>query len=213
MSFNKPQEKKVLLLMGIFVLSLAAANLLGSKITTIFGISVSVGIFAYPFTFVVTDIIEDVMGKRVSKLFLSVGVVALIILFALTALSVWVPPAERFASQAEAYNTTFQQSLRFIFASLIAFGISQLHDIWAFNFWKQRTKSRWLWFRNNLSTIVSQGIDTMIFMYLAFYQLTDKFTAGYVLQLALTYWAFKVAFAVIDTPLVYAGVRWLKGKK
>ncbi|MFC1598336.1 queuosine precursor transporter [Patescibacteria group bacterium] len=210
--FSKPQEKKALFLLGIFILALTTANLLGSKITTILGVSVSVGIFTYPFTFVVTDVIEDVFGKKVSRQFLLIGVIALALLFALTALSVVLPAADRFADQAAAYNSTFKNSLRFIFASLVAFTISQSHDIWAFSFWKKKTKGRWLWLRNNLSTVVSQGIDTFIFMFIAFYQLTDKFTAGYVVELALTYWAFKVVFAIIDTPLVYAGVRWMKGK-
>jgi hypothetical protein len=213
MQFQTPQEKKILLLLGIFILALTTANLLGAKITTLFGVSVSVGIFTYPFTFLVTDIVEEVMGKKVSKLFLHVGIVALILLFGLSALSVALPAAERFADQAAAYNTTFQHSMRFIFASLVAFAISQFHDIWAFNFWKQKSKGRFLWLRNNLSTIVSQGIDTFLFMFLAFYQLTDRFTAGFVTELALTYWAFKIAFALLDTPLVYAGVRWLRGTR
>ncbi len=203
-------DKKVFFLLGIFVLSLVTANILGSKITTLFGISVSVGIFTFPFTFIVTDIIEEVLGKKVSKYFLFVGVTALALLFVLTGLSVLVPAAERFADQAEAYNSTFQHSLRFIFASMVAFALGQMHDIWAFEFWKKKTDGKFLWLRNNFSTIVSQGIDTFIFMFLAFYQLTDRFTAGFVFELALTYWLFKIVFALIDTPLVYAGVQWLK---
>lgn len=212
MSFQTPQEKKVLFLLGVYVLAMCAANLLGSKVTEIVGISVSVGIFALPFTFVVTDVIEDVMGKKVTRLFLFVGIACLLLLFALTALSVALPAADRFADQAGAYNSTFKNSLRFIVASIIAFGISQSHDIWAFEFWKTKTKGKWLWLRNNLSTAISQGIDTFIFMFIAFYQLTDKFTAAYVVELALIYWAFKIVFALIDTPLVYAGVKWLKRK-
>ncbi len=210
MVFNTSIQKKTALLLGIFVLALTTANLLGSKITVLFGVNVSVAIFTYPFTFVVTDIIEEVHGKKTSRFFLLVGALSLIVLFALTAISVSLPAAERFAEGAAAYNTTFKHSLRFILASLTAFVISQSHDIWAFEFWKSRTSGRFLWLRNNLSTIASQGVDTFIFMFLAFYQLTDRFTAGFVVELALTYWAIKILFAVIDTPVVYAGVQWLK---
>ena len=100
--------------------------------------------------------------------------------------------------------------MRFILASLVAFILSQTHDIWAFEFWRKKTNGRLLWLRNNLSTIISQGMDTFIFMFLAFYHLTDRFTAGYVAQLALTYWIIKIIFAALDTPVVYAGVQWLK---
>lgn len=210
-SLTTGQGKRILLLLGIFILALTTANVLGSKVTTILGVSVSVGIFTYPFTFVVTDIVEDVFGKELSRQFLIVGIIALILLFALVSLSVALPAAERFADAATAYNSTFTHSMRFIFASLVAFGISQFHDLWAFNFWKKKTGGKMLWLRNNLSTWVSQGIDTFLFMFLAFYKLTDRFTAGFVVELALTYWAFKIAFAILDTPLVYAGVRWLRG--
>ncbi len=210
--FETIKEKKLLFLLGIFIVALTTANLLGTKITMILGVSVSVGIFTYPFTFVVTDVVEEVWGKAVSRQFLYVGIIALILLFALVSFFVWLPPAERFANQADAYNSTFKNSLRMIAASLIAFTISQSHDIWSFSFWKQRTQGRFLWLRNNLSTMVSQGLDTFIFMFIAFYHMTDKFTALYVTELALTYWAFKIVFSIIDTPLVYAGVRWVRGK-
>ncbi len=209
-TLNSHPGKRVLLLLGVFVLALTTANILGSKITTLFGVSVSVGIFTYPFTFVVTDIIEEVYGKALSKQFLMVGVVALVLLFALVALSVALPAAERFADGAAAYDSTFTHSMRFIFASLVAFAVSQFHDVWAFGFLKKKTNGKMLWLRNNLSTWISQSIDTLLFMFLAFYHLTDKFTTGYVLELSLTYLAFKIAFAILDTPLVYAGVRWLR---
>ncbi len=206
------EGKKVMMLLGIFVLALTTANLLGSKVTPIWGVAVSVSIFTYPFTFVVTDIIEEVYGRELSKQFLMTGVVALLLLFAITALSVYLPAHERFADSAEAYSGTFKNSLRFIIASVTAFGISQLHDIWSFEFWKKKTNGKFLWLRNNLSTFVSQGIDTFIFMFIAFYGISDRFTAGFIVELSLTYWAFKLAFAVLDTPLVYAGVRWLRGE-
>ncbi|MFH1426340.1 MAG: queuosine precursor transporter [Candidatus Kerfeldbacteria bacterium] len=210
MDIHSPQAKKIFFLLGIYILALCSANLLGSKVTSLFGISVSVGIFALPFTFVVTDIIEDVFGKKVSRQFLLTGLACLVLLFILTGLSVALPAAERFADQADAYNATFKNSMRFILASIVAFGISQSHDIWAFEFWKKKTSGKMLWLRNNLSTMASQAIDTLLFMFIAFYQLTDKFTVAYILELAVVYWLFKIAFAALDTPLVYAGVKWLK---
>jgi hypothetical protein len=108
--------------------------------------------------------------------------------------------------------TIFQNSSRVILASILAFVISQMHDIWAFDFWKKKTQGKYLWLRNNLSTAVSQFIDTTIFIFLAFYQITPKFDFDFMWQLILPYYAVKLILAFIDTPFVYLGVRWLKKK-
>lgn len=202
-------ERKTLTLLGIFVSALIIANLLGTKITTFFGISVSVGIFAYPISFLCTDIIEEVRGKEVTKQFIKAGMIALVMMFAWVALSVYLPPANRYQLNAE-YTAVFSNSMRMIIASLVAFTIGQYHDIWAFSFWKKKTKGKFLWLRNNLSTIFSQFIDTTIFMFIAFYGISPKFDVAFIIQLIIPYWLFKIAFAIIDTPLVYMGVKWLK---
>jgi hypothetical protein len=198
-----------MLLLGIFIGALVLANLLGTKITVIMGISVSVGIFAYPITFLCTDIVAEVRGKQYTKQFVKIGFAVLVLTIALVALSIVVPPADRYEHN-DAYRLVFGNSLRMVFASLVAFVMAQYHDIWAFHFWKSRTKGKWLWFRNNLSTVVSQLIDTTVFMFIAFYMVTPQFTAGFIVSLIVPYWLFKLAFAFLDTPLVYAGVKWLK---
>ena len=206
------QNKKTDLLLAIFITVLICANILGVKITTILGISVSVGIFMFPITFLITDIIEEVHGKEKPKTFIKAGSIALIIVFAYTALSIWLGASERYP-HGEAYATIFGSTLRMLFASLIAFLISQYHDIWAFNFWKTKTKGKYLWLRNNASTVVSQLLDSTIFMFIAFYAIAPKFDALFIIQLIIPYWLFKIVIAAIDTPFCYLGVKWLKGTK
>ena len=116
------------------------------------------------------------------------------------------------ADLQSAYDTIFGTTIRIFIASITAFLIAQLHDVWAFNFWKQKTKGKHLWLRNNLSTIVSQFIDTTLFMFIAFYHISPQFTGTYVFSLVIPYWLVKVLFALFDTPFCYVGVRWLKGK-
>ena len=187
-------------------------NLLGGKITNFLGVSTSVSIFMAPLTFLITDIVEEVFGRKITRNFVIAGVIVLIVLLAYTALFVQLPPAERFTFDSE-YKIIFGNSLRMLAASIIAFAISQLHDVWAFNFWKTKTRCRFLWLRNNLSTAVSQTIDTFIFMFIAFYHLTPKFDALFVIQLSIPYLLLKLFFAVLDTPFVYLGVWWLRGEK
>jgi hypothetical protein len=82
--------------------------------------------------------------------------------------------------------------------------VSQHHDVWAFHFWKNRFQGRHLWLRNNLSTIVSQAADSLVFVMVAFY---GVFSGPVLLSILFTTYFFKVMVALLDTPIVYAG-RW-----
>jgi len=203
------RDFKFILLTSIFVAGLLGANMLGSKVTVLFGIAISVGIFAYPLTFMVTDAIAEVYGKKQAKYVVWSALIAQVLVLILAWISIKLPAADRYHLNAE-YVQVFSNSLRMMVASLIAFTVSQTHDIWAFEFWKKKTGGKYLWLRNNLSTFVSQAIDTLLFMFIAFYGINDKFTIEFILQLSLTYWLFKITFAALDTPFVYLLVKWLK---
>lgn len=206
------QEQKVQILLGVFIAALIAGNLLGTKIANLWIFIASVGIFMYPITFLVTDVVEDVFGKEKVKGFVIAGFISIVIVMLFTVLSVLLPPAARYPSN-EAFLAVFNPSIRIMIASLVAFLIAQYHDIWAFNFWKRKTKGRFLWLRNNLSTVVSQFIDTTLFMFIAFYMATPMYTVDFIFALIIPYYLLKVLIAVFDTPFVYLGVWWLKGEK
>jgi len=205
----RSKQQKLTILLAIFTAAIIAANLMGTKIVTILGISMSVAIFVFPLTFLITDAVAEVYGHQQAKQMVHAAMVALVIVMAVVALAVALPPAARYEHN-ESYRIVFGNSLRIMFASLVAFIISQRHDIWAFEFWKKQTKGKHLWLRNNLSTIVSQFLDTTLFMFLAFYHMAPKFGAAFVFSLIIPYWLVKVTFALADTPFVYALVNWLK---
>lgn len=208
----KSTDYKLQILLTIFISCLLLGNLLGNKLIEIFGIVTSVGLLGYPPTFLITDIVEEVKGKEATRTFVHAGFLSLCIAFLFVSLSTGLPPASIYKGN-EAYNEIFSGSLRIIVASMTAFLISQHHDIWAFNFWKQKTKGRHLWLRNNLSTIASQLLDSIVFMFLAFYRLTPEFDFIAVFKMILPLWALKIIFALLDTPFVYLGVRWLASEK
>ena len=89
---------------------------------------------------------------------------------------------------------------RVVLASMAAYLVSQWHDVWAFNFWKKKTGGRFLWLRNNLSTLVSQLLDSVIFCVIAF---VGVFESGVWVQILVTTYVFKVIVAVLDTPFIY----------
>jgi queuosine precursor transporter len=247
-------ERKRQFLLGLFVMSLILANMLGAKVTafdvpswlamplnvvfypiiwlfnqilSVAGndplaykffntINVSVGILTVPLMFLITDVIEEVWGRKVTKDFVKVGVTAMLVMIVITWISVKLPVG-RFAGASpdkletltESYNAFFSTSIRMAIASVIAFYLAQMHDIWAFNFWKKKTGGRFLWLRNNLSTVVSQFLDSTIFMFVAFYH-PENFPAALVIKLVVPYYIFKILFALVDTPFVYLGVWWAR---
>jgi uncharacterized integral membrane protein (TIGR00697 family) len=136
----------------------------------------------------------------------------LVILFVVTGLFIKITPHPSWELQQQ-YQQIFGMSMRMSLASLISFAVSQTIDVNIFLLFKKLSKDRMLWLRNNLSTIVSQFIDTVIFMFIAFYHMTPTFTAAYVFSLIIPYWLFKVLFALIDTPFCYLGVQWLKKER
>lgn len=199
-------------LLALFVASMVMVNTLGTKIISIAGIRVSVGIFFVPVLFLVTDIIGEVFGRAEASRFVNMATVMLVLLFVMMGLCIIIPPNESWGMQ-EQYEAIFGSSLRMTIASLVSFVVAQQLDVIMFSFWGKVTKGKHLWIRNNLSTIVSQLIDTTIFEFIAFWHLNDNFTTAYIISLIIPYWLFKVVFALLDTPFCYLGVWWLRGKK
>lgn len=208
--------KSYAILSCLFAGTIVAANLMGTKVIPFFSIggfqiTGSVGIFLFPLSFLITDIVAEIYGPRATRTLVTGTLIVLVIVLGATALATVIPPADRFASQNEAYVGIFRNSLRIILASIVAFTLSQYHDVWAFDFWKKKTNGRFLWLRNNASTIVSQLIDTVIFMLIAFWGMGDRFTLGFVLgSMVPPYYLLKVLAAFLDTPLVYLGVRLIR---
>jgi queuosine precursor transporter len=179
-------------------------------------IHVSVGILTVPIMFLITDVVEEVWGRETTKDFVKVGIFSMFVMILITYLSVKLPtgrfaglPGDQLEAMDSAYNAFFSTSIRIAFASILAFYLAQMHDIWAFNFWKKKTRGRFLWLRNNLSTMMSQIVDSTVFMFVAFYN-PETFTAPFVLKLILPYYIFKVLFALLDTPFAYLGVWWAR---
>ena len=203
-------------LSALFVGSIVAANLMGTKIIPFFTIGEftftgSVGILLFPLSFLVTDIMTEIWGAKTVRPLVGATVAILFVILGVTGVATLLPPAERFAELDAAYATIFRNSLRIIAASIVAFALSQSHDVWAFELWRKATKGRMLWLRNNASTMVSQLIDTVVFMLIAFWGTTDRFTLAFVLgSMVPPYYVLKVLTAVADTPLVYLGVRLIR---
>ena len=199
------EQFKLLVLAGVFIAAILAANTLASKLFEFRGFVMTAGIVAFPITFAVTDIVNDVWGRRTAQSLVIAGVFANAIMLGLYHVGILLPAAGFWGGQ-EAFETILGAVPRIVGASMVAYLISQSWDVWVFDRIKRAIPGS-LWFRNNLSTITSQAIDSAIFLGLAF---------GGVIPLAdlstmyVTYLIVKLLIALIDTPLVYLGVAWAR---
>ena len=198
-------EKAFLLLVALFVSGLTIASVLASKIIDIFGLYVPAGVLAYSITFIATDVISEIWGKAKANWVVFVGFLSLVVVLILINIAIIIPPAPFWQNQA-AFKTILHGTSRIIFASFIAYFISQFHDVWAFHLWKRITRAKHLWLRNNLSTMVSQFLDTIIFITIAFYGLQP------IGKLIWGQYIVKLAIALVDTVFVYFIVYFIRNR-
>lgn len=191
--------------LGLFIwipVAVMVANVQVTKTIEIFGITATLGNIVYASSFLVTDILSENYGKKEAGRAVIIGFFALIMFTLLMNLALFFEPsAEDFAH--ESLSTIFGFLPRIMLASLAAYGVSQSHDVWAYHYWKKKwPATKHLWLRNNLSTMVSQLLDSVIFTLIAFY---GVFSTGVLLEIMLTTYVLKWIVAALDTPFVYLG--------
>ena len=191
-----------------FAALLITANIVAVKPLGLGDWVMPAGIVAYPFTFLVTDTLSEVYGRRTAARVVWMGFALSVLMVALVYLSGALPAAGFWEGQA-AFDETLGAVPRIVLGSMVAFLISQNSDVFLFHLVGRLTGGRYLWLRNNASTIVSQAIDTALFISIAFGGTVPMDT---LLNMMATQYAVKVAIAAADTPLVYALVaairRW-----
>jgi len=199
-------------LYAAIVLDIMLSNIQGPKLTTVFGMDTSLGMIIYSGIYFATDLLGERYGKREANRAVLIGFSTSLILIVLMSISLMFAPTQQGAKREialavhEALLQIFGFTPRFVLGSLFAYLISQTHDVWLFHRLKRWTRGRHLWLRNNLSTMVSQLIDTVLYSTVVWWALFDFRTA---LQLAGAKYLFKVIIAMIDTPFIY----WARGWK
>ncbi len=202
-----------MILSALFIASLVVSNLIFQKFFywDFFGLytfEISVGILPYPVTFLITDIISEVYGKKKANLVVTTGIFAsffsLLIVYAADAVpaTAWSPIGNSL------FEKVFGATAIAVFASMVAYLMAQYIDIQLFHFWKRLTKGKHLWLRNNFSTFLSQFVDTfsVLFLLCSFGKIDWELFSG----LLLSGFLFKVLIAALDTPFLYAAVYGLR---
>ncbi|MCH1609304.1 MAG: queuosine precursor transporter [Flavobacteriaceae bacterium] len=212
--------KIYLYLAALFITSLVVSNLIFQKFFywypfdgTVFGsrlFELSVGILPYPITFLITDLISEIYGKRAANRVVTAGIFASFFSMGILLVSDIVPAMESSPIDDATFTKVFSLSPLAVLASMIAYLLAQFVDIRIYHFWKKLTKGKMLWLRNNFSTFASQFLDTFsVILLLSIFGILpwDLFYG-----LVLSGFIFKVLVAALDTPLLYLFV-WMFRKK
>lgn len=200
-------QYKYLLYVGIlFVATLMISNTVAVKLVQLGPFVFAGAIFIFPLAYIFGDILTEVYGYRASRKIIWSGLVALVLMSACY-LMVQYLPAASFWQDQRAYESILGFVPRIAAASILAFFVGEFCNSYVLSRMKVWMNGRALWMRTIGSTIVGQGVDTVVFVFVAF---------GGVLPLAALWtiiWSgylFKVGYEVVATPVTYAVVRWLK---
>ena len=213
-------QKLYFFLSSIFITALVVSNLIFQKFFSwhplnfeVFGIKLfelSVGVLPYPITFLITDIISEIFGKRKANQVVVMGILASIFSIGLLLLGDVLPASSTSPIDDKTFNLVFSASPLAVLASMSAYLIAQFLDIRIYHFWKQLTQGKYLWLRNNFSTFSSQIIDSTTVI--ALLCIFDILAWDLFLGLVLSSITFKIVVAVIDTPLLYLLVGLIRKK-
>jgi len=236
MSHQHRRDVLFLTLSGIFLTALVLGNVIGTtKFVTIFSfnmpewmqsitpslvrdgniytMSVPAGVIAYPFTFLATDLISELFGRKKAQLVVWVGFFMNFFMLLLMTINHWLPNTYGVSGGLDLFEGVYEFMIGNTIASMIAYLTAQSVDVRLFHFWKKKTNGKHLWLRNNASTMFSQLVDSTAIITILYF--TDNLganitTIGAVIILILNSYLFKFFFALFDTPILYVAVKFLR---
>ncbi len=223
-------------LAGVFITALVLGNVIGTtKFVTLFSfdmpgwlqlitpsivrdgsiytMSVPVGVLAYPVTFLATDLISELFGRKKAQLVVWVGFFLNFFMLLVMSVGHWLPNTGGVSGGIQLFEGVYEFMVGNTIASMIAYLTAQTVDVRLFHFWKNLTGGKHLWLRNNASTMFSQLVDStaiLTILYLAGNLGDNINSVTTLIILILNSYLFKFFFALFDTPLFYLGVRFLK---
>lgn len=208
------KEKLLVFLSGIFLTALILGNVIGTtKFVYVLRLIVPAGVLAYPFTFLATDLVCELYGKKKAQSLVWIGFIMNFFMLGLMTLGHYLQDALGVSGATSTFERVYEFMVGNVIASMVAYLIAQTVDVHLFHFWKRLTKGKHLWLRNNLSTTVSQLVDTvsiLTILFLANNLGENVKTVNDLMRLVFYSYLFKFFFALFDTPLFYLGVWLLK---
>lgn len=196
-------------LAALFVTILLVSNIIAVKLISVFGLILPAAIIVFPISYILGDVLTEVYGYRQARRIIWLGFFCNLVAVILFFLGGLLPPASFWEGQA-AYERILGYTPRLLFASFLAYLVGEFANAFVLAKMKIKTQGRWLWTRTIGSTLVGQGLDSSVFITLAF---VGTMPPPLLLTTITTQWLMKVAYEVLATPLTYAVVGFLKRKE
>jgi queuosine precursor transporter len=204
---TRPSYKYYDLVMALFVTILLCSNVIGAaKVATVWGFTFGAGVLFFPISYIFNDVLTEVYGYARARKVVWAGFGAIIFASFMSWVVVALPPAAGWPDQ-NAYQAVFGQTPRIVFASLTAFFVGEFANSYVLAKLKIKTAGRHLWVRTIGSTIVGEGVDSLVFYPVAFY---GVWAPSLVLQVMISNYTIKVLWEAIITPVTYRVVNFLK---
>jgi uncharacterized integral membrane protein (TIGR00697 family) len=195
------------LVMALFVTILLCSNVIGAaKVCTVWGFTFGAGVLFFPISYIFNDVLTEVYGYARARKVVWAGFGAIVFASFMSWVVVTLPPAEGWNDQ-HAYEAVFGQTPRIVFASLTAFFVGEFANSYVLAKMKIKTSGRHLWARTIGSTIVGEGVDSLVFYPVAFY---GVWANQLVLTVMVSNYIVKVLWEAVVTPVTYQVVGFLK---
>ena len=194
---------------ALFVTTLISANIMAVKLIEVGGLVLPAAIVIFPISYILGDVLTEVWGYRRARRVIWLGFACNLLAVAAIALGGALPAAGFWDGQA-AYDRILGSAPRILSASFLAYLVGEFANAYVLARMKVATKGRWLWSRTIGSTVIGQGLDSAVFMTVAF---VGVIPAEALLGAVLTQWLVKTAYEALATPLTYAAVGFLKRRE
>ncbi len=208
-SLKKNFSSLFLFVSGLFVTCLLISNIIAGRLIEVGGIVLPAAVIIFPLTYILGDVLTEVYGYERTRLVIWLGFVANVLMSGFFLITIALP-SPSFWTHKEAYETVLGFTPRLVAASLIAYLAGEFSNSFVLSQVKLLTRGRFLWIRTIGSTVVGQGIDTALFIFIAFYGLIPQ---PVLLGMLLAQYLWKVGYEAAATPLTYAVVRAIKRKE
>lgn len=229
------RERVFLILAAVFLCAMTLLNVIGiTRFVQLGPMQVAVGVLAYPLTFLCTDLISELYGRSRANFLVTVGLLLNVFILGVMTLGNFMPAVDPSAQppwqllslaepvslpngssvqgSVELFSLLFATTTGAVFASMLAYVFAQYVDVYIFHFLRRKTNGKYLWLRNNGSTIISQAVDSITVVSVTFGALflAGKMSVEVILGLMLSNYVFKLLSALADTPIIYLLVAKLR---
>jgi uncharacterized integral membrane protein (TIGR00697 family) len=197
------------IIVAVFVTCLITANIIAVKLVDLFGLILPAAIFIFPLSYITGDVLTEVYGYRQARKVIWLGFLCNVVVV----VAIWIAqvlPAASFWDGQKAYELILGYTPRILFASFLAYLVGEFANSFVLAKMKIATQGRWLWLRTIGSTLVGQGLDSVVFITLAF---AGVIPVHVLTQAIVTQWLAKSAYEAAVTPFTYLVVNFLKRKE